>query len=65
VLGVDGLKTGGGGGGTGFTVCACAGSIAAPEKATDPATKNIASVVRANLVVGIAVSFEPDFPLSL
>jgi hypothetical protein len=65
VFGVDGLKTGGGGGGTGFTVCACAGSIAAPERVTHPATKKIASVIRANLVVRIAVSFKPNFPLSL
>jgi hypothetical protein len=65
VYGVDGLKTGGGGGGIGFTVCACACPIAAPKKATHPATKNIASVIGANLVVCIAVSFAADFPLSL
>jgi hypothetical protein len=65
VFGGDGLKTGGGGGGTGFTVCACACSIATPKKATHPATENIASVIRTNLVACIAFSFAPDVRLSL
>jgi hypothetical protein len=65
VFGGDGLKTGGGGGGTGFTVCAWARSNATPKTATHPATKNIAGVIRSNLVVCIALSFAPDVPLSL
>jgi len=36
-------------------------AIAAPKMATHPATKNLASATRLNLVVCIAVSFEPVY----
>jgi hypothetical protein len=61
VDGVDGLKVGGGcgGGGAGYGVCAC--PIVTLKKATHPATKNLANAIRSNLVVCIAVSFEPIY----
>jgi formate/nitrite transporter FocA (FNT family) len=59
VYGVDGLKVGGGCGGGRSGNCACACSIARLKKTIHPATKNFASAVRSNLVVCIAVSFEP------
>jgi hypothetical protein len=61
VYGFDGLKVGGGcgGGGAGYGVCAC--PTAALKKTTHPATKNLASVIRSNLVVCIVVSFEPIY----
>src|SRR5271156_6656549 len=64
MFGVDGLKTGGGGGGTGFTNCVCACSIAkhATNTAVHPATKHFASIIRSNLLVCFAISFEPMFP---
>jgi len=58
VFGRDGLKTGGGGGGTGFTNCACTGWPATAKKIIHPAM-NVGSAIRFNLVVSIAVSFEP------
>jgi hypothetical protein len=72
VFGLDGLNTGACGGGAGFTNCACACSIAAPMKARHPARESMASVIRANLVIGIAVEAAcPDmaalsvFPIGL
>lgn len=64
VLGGIGLNTGGGGGGTGFTVCAWACSIAPPTPINHPVRKNVASAMRSNFVLCIAVS-RGDFPLSL
>jgi hypothetical protein len=61
VYGVDGLKVGGGCGGGGAVESGCACAIATPKKATHPATKNLASATRSNLVVCIAVSFEPVY----
>ncbi len=61
VYGVDGLKVGGGCGGGGSGNCACACSIARLKKANHPATKILASAIRSNLVVCIAVSFEPMY----
>jgi hypothetical protein len=55
------LKVGGGCGGGGSGNCACACSVARLKKATHPATKIPASAIRSNLVVCIAVSFEPMY----
>jgi hypothetical protein len=63
VFGLDGLKTGGGDGGTGFTNCACACSIATPKHASHPAKKNFASAIRSDLVVCIVISCETMFRL--
>jgi hypothetical protein len=47
------LKVGGGCGGAKYPGCACA--IATLKKATHPTAKNLASAIRSNLVVCIAV----------
>ena len=63
VYGVDGLKTGGGGGGGAGTYpgCACASSVKAQalNATAHPTIKS--QLVCSNLVVDIAVPFEPMF----
>ena len=65
-----GFTNGGGAGEAGFVLgmlgvglapAACVGSIAthAPKKATPAARKNVASAVRSNLLICIAISLEP------
>jgi len=69
VLGLDGLSVGDCVGGAGAgpdgtdDCCACACSIRAqpPNTATHPVIKSNANALRANLILGIAVSFEPVF----
>ena len=58
VLGLDGLKTGGGGGGTGLTVCAWAWPIAqAVIVAASETAASSAAAERSNPIACIAVSF--------
>jgi hypothetical protein len=62
VLGLDGLKVGGGGAGGGFMIgCACTQSIRM-QAIAHPLTKNCAAI-RSNLLMNIASPFENRTPV--